>query len=344
MEIKNIVITGVAYKQVYDEVRSDLVISCPEVMVKDFKVSYAPVNYHKSDIRPRKSDIIGTSFRSGGDKLNVLATRYVSEIKEMWLETGQDDPKYIVMHCINSEEGKDVANDDKLHLILNHLKPQEPRAILIAIAGDEEIARQVSNYIDITANQEYGKYSGLMSKIFRNENELFRTTYNEIIARSLSGSEEVKSAPGVYALIDEILNLEGMTCVKLSNANIRQRPREIVRSTAKEARFNSIGDQYVNAGYNDVWRSYTGEMNRWKQTGQDCGVQQQIEKPVSEVVKLALDKWKQKNSFDYYYSDSSSDSNQSAQRDSGDSGYVSYASYSKSIRNVSDTDSAATTF
>ena len=339
LTIKNIVVTGVAHKQVYDDIRSDLLLSCPEVLVKDFKISHAPVNYHRSDIKPRKSDVYGCSFRAGANKLNLLTTRYVSEVKELWLETGQYEPEYLVIHCINGKRNSEVANDDKPHLILTHLASQEPKAILFAIAGNDDIARQVSSYIDVAVYQNYSKYGGLVSKVFYNEAELFRTTYKEILARSLNGLNDVVCAPGVYSLIDEILGLTEMSCVKLSNLNIRERPKQTAGTTY---RYDSIGGAAVNYGYNEAWRQYRDATNQWSAVNKVQNASNKAaynrEKPVAEVVKTALDRLNSDNSDGYFYSDCESSSGQ--ERSQRDSGYVTCASYARSIHNVSDSSSA----
>ena len=332
LTIKNIVVTGVAHKKVYDEIRSDLFLSCPEVLVKDFKISYAPVNYHRSDIKPRVSDVHGCSFRAGGNKLNLLTTRYVSEIKELWLETGQYDPEYLVIHCINGERNNEVANDDKPHLILTHLVSNEPKAILFAIAGNEDIAKQVSSYIDVAVHQNYNKYGGLVSKVFYNEEELFRTTFKEILARSMDGLNEVVCAPGVYSLIDEILGLTEMSCVKLSNINIRERPKQAIRTVNRN---DSIGDAAVNYGYYDAYRNVTNQWSAANKTqGMNGKVASQYERPIAEVVRATLD------SDGYVYSDCESSSG--LERSRKDSGYVTCASYTRSIHNVSDSSSTET--
>ena len=338
LRTKNIVITGIAYKQVYDEIRGDLTLSCPDVLVKDIKISYPPVNYHKSDIKPRKSDVVGCSFRSQSNKLNVVATRYVSEIRELWVETNQSNPDFLVIHCINSEVSNGVVYEDRPGQILTSLLPQRPRAILFAIAGAEDIAKQVSNYVDIAVRQEYEKYNGFVTKIFHNKDELFRTSYNEIIARKMNSFGTVKYSSGIYSLIDEVLGQRELTCVKLSNVGIRERPKHIARVISSNARNDCIGDPSVNYGYNEGWRQYRQETDQWRAPTTDAGGGEYHERSVSETVKNLLDRWKHKSPYEYYYSES--ESSQSAYRENGESGYTSFASYTRPICNVSDTDSA----
>ena len=338
LRVTNIVITGVSYTKVYEEIRSDLMTSCPEVLVKDIKISYAPVNYHKSDIKPRRNDIVGSSFRSGRIKLNLLATRCVSEIRELWLETAQSDPDYVLIHCVNSENSNGIANDDKPYLILTHLLSREPKAIFFAIAGKENIAKQVSSYIDVAVSQDYGKYSGFVTKIFYNDDEPFRNSQDEIIARSMNNVEETRHAPGIYALIDDILEQYEVTCVKLSNSNIRERPREVSR--AKDVTEN-IGNAAVSFGFNDCWRQYS-EGRDWRPVSRMAMTsgyaRNQSETPVTEVVSKLLNKQNAKKNDEYFYSDT--DSSQSQLTEHRDSAYHSTASYTRSIRNVSDSSSA----
>ena len=338
LTVKNIVITGVSHIKAFEQIRSDLMTSCPEVLVKDIKITYAPVNYHKSDIRPRRNEIVGSSFRSGKTKLNLLATRCVSEVKELWLETAQSDPDYVLIHCINSENSNGVANDDKPYLILTHLLSREPKAIFFAIAGNESIAKQVSNYIDVAVSQDYGKYNGFVTKIFYNDDEPLRNNQDEIIARSMNNAEEIKRAPGIYALIDEVLEQSEVTCAKLSNSNIRERPREMSR--AKDVMEN-IGNAAVNYGYNDCWRQYS-EGRDWRPVSRmamtSSYARNQSETPVTEVVSKLLNKQNAKKNDEYFYSDT--DSSQSQVTGHRDSAYHSTASYTRSIQNVSDSSSA----
>ena len=330
--MKNIVITGVQYRKIFDEVKADLVLACPEVLVKDISISYAAVGYHRSDVKPRKSDVVGCSFRSGQYKLNIFATRYTSEVKELWQETGQANPEFLLIHCINLDNSSMVAPDDRPYMIIQHLLAPEPKAILFAIAGNEGIANNVSNYIDININNEYGKYGGLVSKVYYNDNEVFRTSFNELVARGINGSVGTRYAPGVYPLIDEILDLEEVTCTKLSNPNIRPRPRQPAR-TMRNDRIDS--GSAVDYGFSNTWRSYSGN-----HFGQGNPLYQRLERdnkqrPVSEVVNKVLDTWKPKSSIDYYYSSSSSNQSLDHQNDNG---YHTLASNASHIQDVSDTD------
>ena len=278
-KMKNIVITGVSYRKIYDNIKTDLLLACPEVLVKEFSITYTPVGYHKSDVKPRKSDVTGCSFRSGPNKLNVFATRYLSEVKELWQESNQAEPEYLLIHCINTENESLVAPDDKPHMVIQQLMSPEPRAILFAIAGNDAIASQVSNFIDININNDYGRFGGYVSKVYYNDDELFRTSHNEIVARGIGNSVGTRYAPGVYPLIDDILGLEEVTCVKLSNPNIRPRPTQAARTTRNDF------EAAVNHGFSTAWKSYDRRYHN-----QGTPLYQRLERdevkqrPVAEVV------------------------------------------------------------
>ena len=253
---KNIVITGVKHLEVYKEVVEDMKMACPEVLVKNYTIQYPEVGYSASEVKPRRNEAHVHTFRRGCSKLNIISIRNVVGLSEVWLEMGLNYPSFTLLHSVNKDNDCMVLPEDRPHVLWSSLVGMQPKGAIFLLHGEDNVTRQVGNYLDITLSQDFVGFRGFLLKVIQGEQSSYRRSHAELIARRLYSPEQSTIITySLYEMIDRMLDQHGLTCLELSDPGVRARPKQPVRALRQE--FEKLPAKIYNS---QPWNESNGRM------------------------------------------------------------------------------------
>lgn len=243
---KNIVITGVKHLDVYKEVVEDMKLACPEVLIKNYTMQYPEVGYSLSEVKPKRNEAHVHSFRRGRCKMNIISIRNVVGLSEVWTEMGLSHPNFALIHSVNKDNDCMVLPEDRPHVLWPVLARMQPKGAIFLLHGNENVTRQVGNYLDITLSQDFAGFDGFLLKVIQEEQSSYRRSHAELIARKLYTPEQSTIiTQSLYEMLDKMLSQYELTCLELSDPGHRARPKQPVRALRQD--FEKIPAKLYNS-------------------------------------------------------------------------------------------------